>query len=224
MVEPQETPRISLSPIATPLPLTFVGLTIASAVVSGSELGWIPHSEHHALGWILVAIPIPLQLLAAWWGFVARSGAAATGSGILAAAWIATGLDLIHTPPSHTPSHALGMTAGAIGASLLVPAAAELRIGGYLPAAVLALTGVRFFVECVAGTAQSERWGDASGWIGLVVAAAALYAALALELEGTSNEALLPVFRLSSARRALEEPLDAQLEQLQHEPGVRRQL
>ena len=224
MVEPRDAARISLNPIGTPLPLTLAGLTIASAAVSGSELDWIPKPEHHTLGWIIVAIPIPLQLLAAWWGFVARSSAAATGSGILAAAWIATGIDLIHTPPQTGPSHALGLTAGAIGATLLVPAAAELHVGGVLPSAVLTLASVRFFIECVAGATHAEGWTDASGWVGLVVAASALYAALALELEGTTNVALLPVFRAKLARRALEEPFEAQLAPLRHEPGVRRQL
>lgn len=215
----------TLRPVATPVPLTFAGLLIASVVMSGAELRWVPNSEHATVGWVLIAVPGPLQLLAAWWGFVTRSAAAATGSGVLAAAWLAIAFDRIHTaagPPG--PSNALGMMALAAGAALLVPSLAELREGALLPAAVLALAAIRFLCTGVSGLTHAAAWVDASGWLGLVVGAAAFYGALALELEGTRQEPLVPTFRRGRARRALNGELAAQVADVRREPGVRRTL
>lgn len=214
--------RINLNPIATPLPLAFAGLLIASALDSGSELGWVPMSQHHSLGWMLVAIPVPLQLLAAWWGFVARSATAATGSAVLAAVWIATGLDMIHSPPSRIPSHALGLLMLAAAAALLVPALAEVRSGSLLPTAVLGIAALRFVLAGVAGTAHSTTWAHVSGWTGVAVAVVAAYGALALELEGTTQEALLPVLRARMSQQLMEKPLAAQVSDVEHESGVRK--
>src|SRR3954453_11703276 len=102
--------HVVLSPIATPLPLTFLGLMLASLILSGLELGWIPDSETHAAGWALLAIPVPLQLTAASFCFPGRSAAAATGSSVLAAAWLGIALSLIQSPAgSFTPSHPFGI-------------------------------------------------------------------------------------------------------------------
>lgn len=219
---PTDPVRVNLNPIATPLPLTFAGLLIASALVSGSELGWVPLREHHSLGWILVAIPLPLQLLSAWWGFVARSASAATGSGILAAVWIAYGLDMVHSPPSHVPSHVLGLLLLPAAAALLVPALAELRMGSLLPASVLGVAALRFVLAGVAGTAHGSAWAHASGWTGVAVSAVALYGSLALELEAAAPSAVLPVLRARASQRIREEPLAAQVSDVEHEAGVRR--
>src|SRR3954453_23963229 len=114
--------HVVLSPIATPLPLTFLGLMLASLILTGLELGWIPETETHAAGWALLASPIPLQLTASVFGFKGRSATAATGSSVLAAAWLGIALNLIASPPgSFTPSHAIGMLAFPVAAALLVP-------------------------------------------------------------------------------------------------------
>jgi hypothetical protein len=76
-------------------------------------------------------------------------------------------------------------------------------------------------------TALTEASGlkTATGIVGLAVAAVALYAALALELEDTSIEdTLLPTFKWGESAQALQAPLDAQVEGLEHEAGVRRNL
>ena len=84
--------QVVLSPIATPLPLTFVGLLLATTILSGLELGWIPKAELHQAGWVLIAVPIPLQLVAAIFGFHGPSARAATGSRGRAASWIGIAL------------------------------------------------------------------------------------------------------------------------------------
>lgn len=216
---------VNLRPVANPMPLTFGGLVIASIVISGYELHWIPSAEHHTTGWVLLAVPIPLQLMAAWWGFLARSPAAATGSSLLAAVWLAFALDLITTAPGPPgPSNAVGMLMFGSAAMLLVPVLAELRAGSLLSAAVVTTTLVRFVLTGISGFAHRAGWVDASGWMGIVVAATALYGALAIELEGTTQSPLLPTFRVRYAKTAVTGTLEEQVQSLENEAGVRSPL
>src|SRR3954447_14758825 len=148
--------RVVLTPIATPLPLTFLGLTIATLLLTGLELGWIPKNELHLAGWALLGVPFPLQLIAAVFGFHGRSATAATGSSVLAAAWIGISLDLIHAPlGSFAPSHAVGMLTLGVALSLLVPAAAALRAASPPPAVTLAAASARFLLTAIAGLSGS---------------------------------------------------------------------
>jgi len=224
-VQGDERARVTLQPIASPLPLTFVGLLLASTILSGLELGWIPKSQVHATGWVLIAVPIPLQLIAAVFGFQGRSASAATGSSTLAAAWLGIALALIDAAPgTPTPSNAVGMLAFGVAAALVVPAAADLRGGSLLPAGTLALAAVRFFLTGITGISHSGDLRYATGVVGCVVAATALYAALALELEGATLRAVLPTFRRTQSAAAFAAPLDQQVAGLEHEAGVRKNL
>jgi uncharacterized protein len=218
--------QVVLTPIATPLPLTFLGLLIATVILSALDLGWIPATETHDAGWALLAVPIPLQLTAAIFGFYGRSATAATGSSVMAAAWLGIALNLIQADPgSFTPTRAVGMLAFPVAAGLLVPAASDLRAGAPLPAAVLIATSARFILMGVTALTQSTGARSATGAVGGVVAVLAFYAALALELEDNSVEdTLLPTFRFKQSAQALSAPLDLQVEQLENEAGVRKNL
>jgi hypothetical protein len=222
MTSPSE-PRsiVVLRPIASPLPLTFTGLVIASLVLSGYELGWIPHAQHVATGLVLLAVPLPMQLLAAYEGFAARSATAATGGGILAVVWIAFGLDLVFgTSAAPGPSDAGGMLALGAAAALLAPALAELRMGALLAHAVVSAAALRLLLTAVAGLTHDSTWVHLSGWFGLVVVAVALYGAVALELEGALGREALPTLRVGLARDAVE----GDAGELERSPGVRRTL
>ncbi|HET8527560.1 MAG TPA: hypothetical protein VFL60_01520 [Gaiellaceae bacterium] len=217
--------RVVLTPIATPLPLTFVGLLLASTVLSGLELGWIPKSQVHETGWVLIAVPIPLQLVAAVFGFHGRSASAATGSSVLAAAWLGTALALINAHPGEpVPSQATAMLAFGVGAALLVPALSDAHGGSLLPAGVLAFAACRFVLTGITGLTHSGGLKTATGVVGCAVAAAALYAALALEVEGSRSRGMLPTFRGVDSRRGLTAPLDEQVVALENEAGVRKNL
>ena len=221
--EPQV--RVTLAPIASPLPLTFVGLLLASCILAALDLGWIPVAQARGAGWVLLAVPIPLQLIAAIAGFRGRSATAATGSSSLAAAWLGTALALINLPPGEAPTtRSVGMLSFGVAGALLVPAAADAALESYLPSALLALTAVRFALSGVVAFTGSTGWKHAAGVTGLVVAAAALYAAAALELEDARSRPLLPTFRGRLSRRALDASFAQQVAGVEHEPGVRRQL
>jgi uncharacterized protein len=227
-VKADERAQVVLTPIATPLPLplTFVGLLVASLILSGLELHWVPASDARLTGWTLLAVPLPLQLAASIFGFHGRSATAATGSSVLAAAWLGIALALINAPAgSFTPSRPVGMLAFAVAVGLLVPAAADARSGSPLPTAALGLAPARFVLTGITAMTGSSELKIATGIVGLVVAAVALYAALALELEDNSIEdTLLPTFKWGESAQALLAPLDAQVEQLEHEAGVRKNL
>jgi uncharacterized protein len=224
-VEAEDRVRVTLAPIATPLPLTFVGLLLATTILSGLELGWIPHSEVHEAGWVLLAVPMPLQLIAAIFGFRGRSATAATGSSTLAAAWLGIALALINAPTgAFVPSHAVGMLSFAVAPALLIPASGDAAGGSLLPAAALAVTALRFLLTGIAAMTESPGLRHATGVVGCVVAATALYAALALELEGSAQRAVLPTFRRTRSTQALVAPLDQQIEEIEHEAGVRKNL
>jgi hypothetical protein len=65
----------------------------------------------------------------------------------------------------------------------------------------------------------------ATGIAGLVIAAVAFYGACALELEDNSiDDTLLPTSRSEESAQALIAPLDTQVEVLENEPGVRKNL
>jgi succinate-acetate transporter protein len=224
-VQADDRARVVLTPIATPLPLTFVGLLLATTLLSGLELGILRSTEAKLTGWALLAVPLPLQLIAAVFGFRGRSSTAATGSSTLAAAWLAIALALINAPHgAFTPSRPIGLLSFAVAAALLIPAAADSRGGSLLTAATIAAASVRFLLTGIVALTTSTALRDAAGAWGFVVGGVALYAALALELEGSTGKAVLPTLRRTHSATALVAPLDEQVAGLEHEAGVRKNL
>ena len=63
-----------------------------------------------------------------------------------------------------------------------------------------------------------------AGWIGGPLAAFALYGGLALLLEDSASQTVLPLGRRGRARTSLESDLGHQIEHAEREPGARRQL
>ena len=213
---------INLRPIATPVPLTFLGLMIATVLVAGVELGIVPTREQHAAAWILLAVPFPLQLLAAAWAFPSRSAGAATASAVLAGTWLAVSLGMMHLPEG-VSSPALGLLFCTAGAAMLVATLAE-ATSALVPAIVMLATAIRFFFSATSQLTGSGFWQHTAGYAGFVLGGLALYGALALELEGAVDREVLPVLRYRRGRTAVAAPLAAQLDGVEHEPGVRKVL
>jgi succinate-acetate transporter protein len=101
---------------------------------------------------------------------------------------------------------------------------AELRVGSLLPAIVMGMTATRFMITGIAGFEHTHAWTTASGYAGFVLAFVALYGAAALELEGSDQDALLPVLRVGGSQRSMDVPLEEQLDDVEHEAGVRKTL
>jgi hypothetical protein len=174
---------VSDTPGATPLPIAFLGLTIATTVYAGLETEVLPTADFHTVGWIVLAVPAPMQLLAAVWGLIRGELAAATGSAVLAATWLAVSLATITgSPGGPGPTKAESLLLFAAAASLVVSVATELVDGKLVPAVVLATAAARFAVTGVSGVTQSHAWTTAAGVLGFVLAGLAFAGAFMLEL------------------------------------------
>jgi succinate-acetate transporter protein len=200
--------RVVLRPLATPLPLGFLALVLATTTFAALQLGWIPPEQGRVAAITAVAATVPLQLLASVVGFLARDPVAATGMGVLTGTWAVVGLTTYTSPPGST-SAGLGVLLVTAGLAMFVPAVSGLA--KLVPAAVMGLAGVRFVVTGIYELQASPAWKSAAGWVGLALAVLALYAALALELEASHGRTILPLGRRG--------PVDVAVE-----PGVRPQL
>jgi uncharacterized protein len=207
--------RVVLRPVATPLPLGFLALVLATTVFSAVQLGWVAPDQGRVAAITAVAATVPLQFAVAVLGFLARDPVAVTGMGLLAGTWAVVGLTTLTSVPG-TISPGLGVLLLASGVGMLVPAAGAVT-SKIAPALVMALAGCRFAVTGVYQLEGSAAWKAAAGWTGLVLAVVALYTALALQLEGGGERTVLPVGRRGPGRLP-EGP------ELLREPGVRAQL
>jgi len=215
------TARVVLRPIGSPLPLGFLGLFVATLAFSSVQLGWVSQSQGSTVALAALVLTVPVQLIASVFGFLARDPVAGTGMGILAGTWATVGLSTLTSPPGATSS-GLGVVLLCVGAAMLVPAA-----GGRektVAASVMTLSALRFAVTGVAEINGAASWMTLAGWTGVLLAALSLYAALAFELEGTDRRDVLPLWRRGAARSAVRDDETAQLSDIAHEPGVRKQL
>ena len=213
--------RVVLRPLASPLPLGFLALAVATLAFSAVQLRWIPATEGHTVALGILLLTVPLQLLASVMGFLARDPVAATGMGILAGTWAAACLATLTSPPG-AASAGLGVILLCSAGCLLVPASAA--HSKLVPAAVILTSAARFAVTGIAELDGGRGWLTAAGWTGVALAVLSVYAALALELEGTQSRTVLPLGRRSLSRRAVDGEVAHQVADVAREPGVRRQL
>ena len=213
---------IVLRPVATPLPLGFLALALATVTFAAVQLGWIPPAEGRVAGLTALAATVPLQLTAAVVGFLARDPVAATGMGVLTGTWATIALTTLTSPPGAT-STGLGVLLLTAAVAMQVPAVSAAG-SKLVPAAVMCLAGIRFAVTGAYELTGSAAWQSAAGWVGLALGGLAVYAALALELEGSQGRTVLPLGRRGAGRAAArgDQPLDPA--DLTSEAGVRRQL
>lgn len=214
--------RVVLHPFATPLPLALLGLTVATTSVSAVELHWVPLADTSFIALALICFVAPLQLLSALLGFFARDPAAGTGMAILSGTWATLGFTWHFYGASH-PAAALGVFLVVAGAILTVPAAAASPTKP-LVAAVLLVASGRLVLSGVSDLAPAGSLKEAAGVLGIVLAGLAWYTALALELEGARQQAVLPTGRLGDARQAMSGSFADEVRGAIHEPGVRQQL
>lgn len=214
--------RIVLRPIATPLPLGFLALAVSTIMFGAVQLSWIPPADGRIAGLTALGATAPLQLLASGIGFLARDSVAATGMGVLAGTWAVVGLTTLTSPPGAT-SEGLGVFLISAGLAMFLTAAGAMG-SKLVPAAVMTLAGVRFVVTGIYDLSASGGWKAAAGWVGLLLAAVAFYAALALQLEGATGRTMLPLGRRGAGREAVQGNAPIQPAALRGEAGVRPQL
>jgi succinate-acetate transporter protein len=163
----EDVGRVVLRPVATPLPLGFLALVLATTVFSAVQLGWIAPDQGRVAAITAVAATVPLQFAVAVMGFLARDPVAVTGMGLLAGTWAVVGLVTLTAVPG-TVSPGLGVLLLTAGIGMLVPAAGAVS-SKIAPALVMALAGCRFAVTGVYQLDGSAAWKAAAGWTGLVL-------------------------------------------------------
>lgn len=218
---PSLMPQVVLRPMATPLPMGFLALMVATSGFSALQLGWIPATEGHVIALVALVLTAPLQLVASVLGYLARDPVAGTGMALLAGTWALLGLTT-ELSPAGTTSPALGVLLIAASVAILVPALA----GFAKPAAalVMGVAAARFAVTGGYELSGSATWEATAGWLGIALGAVALYAAVALELEGAVRRTVLPVGRTGLAREAVRGDGVFDTAELAREPGVRPRL
>jgi succinate-acetate transporter protein len=218
---PVDITRVVLRPIGTPLPLGFLALTLATSLLSALQLHWIGSVDAKAAGLALLWFVAPLQFLSAIYGFLARDSVAGTGMAILAGTWATVGVNL-HAH-GMTPSPTSGVVLAVAAMAITVPLAASVP-KKLVAGAVLLTTAVRFALTSVWEFHPAASVRTAAGVCGIVLAALAWYAALALEIEDSRRKTVLPTFRHGGGQLATRENIAEEVDLVAYEAGVREQL
>jgi succinate-acetate transporter protein len=83
--------RITLRPLASPLPIGFYAFATGSLLFSAFELGWVAADQSLPLAIIMVTFVAPLELIASVLAFWARDPGGATALGLFGMTWATTG-------------------------------------------------------------------------------------------------------------------------------------
>ncbi|BDZ42015.1 hypothetical protein GCM10025865_13140 [Paraoerskovia sediminicola] len=213
--------RIVLRPTGNPLPLGFMALAIATVGFSCLQLGVVGPDEAGTVALAVLVLTVPLQLLAAVFGFGARDPIAGTGMAMVSGVWAMVAVATLTSPPGST-SPALGILLITAGAAMLVPASAA--HGKLVAGAVMVGSGARFAVTGIAELTGGGAWDLAAGVLGLLLAILALYAALGFVLEEVDNPVQLPIVRRGAGLKPMRDDMEEQVEGIAREAGVRQQL
>ncbi len=211
-----------LRPIGSALPLGFLSFGIGMLLLGCFAIGWIPVSEQRDVGMLLVGFVFPLELVATIFAFLARDTLGATTLGLFTASWLALGLaDL--SAPAGTKSVALGIYLFGFATAVLLLSTLS-TLGKPFFSVLLLCAAVRMVLSGVYEvSAGGKAYYHVSGGFALALAALAMYGGAALGLEDAHQREVLPLFRRGAAAESFD-GLDAQLDRLEAEAGVRQQL
>ncbi|MFF4298519.1 GPR1/FUN34/YaaH family transporter [Streptomyces vinaceus] len=211
--------RITLRPIASPMPLGFFTVAIASVMTGCLQLGVLGPADRRAVA-LCVLPAFALQLLVSVLAFGARDVIAATLMGTFAGSWLAYAL--VMGSGAHGGPRVLGifnlafLCFGALMAAVTRPKRALwLVLVVYLP---------RWVATGLGGLTGTPWLTHTAGALGILVALVATYAAFALMLEDMRSEEVLPIGRSGPAHHAVHGDLAVQLRNIERQAGVRRTL
>ena len=207
--------------LASPLPLAFFAFS-AGSLLSGLQLGLIPVSETRSVALAQAAFVFPPLALSSLLAFLSRETLGATIMALISFSWLPNGLIDLTTPPTSTNA-TQGLLALSLAAIVLLVGVSAV-LGKPLLGLVIALASARFAATGLYEMAGSTALQTASGVLGCLIAATALYGGLAFSLEDLQGKAVLPIGRRGAARRAFEDDLGEQVGPVESEAGVRKQL
>lgn len=210
-----------LRPIGSGLPLGFFSFGIGMLLLACQAIGWISVGEQRDVGLLLASFVFPLELVATVFAFLARDTLAATTLGLFTTSWLALGLAELTTPAGST-SVTLGIYLFGFSTAVLLLALLS-TMGKPFFSALLGLAAVRMVIAGTYEVGGSKTLYHVAGGCALALAALAMYGGAALSLEDAGRRGVLPLFRRGQAEESFA-GYQAQLEQLEYEPGVRQQL
>ncbi|HEV8098217.1 MAG TPA: hypothetical protein VGP56_03655 [Gaiellaceae bacterium] len=213
--------RIMLRPIGSGLPLGFFSFGIGMLLLACQAIGWISVGGQRDVGLLLASFVFPLELVATVFAFLARDTLAATTLGLFTTSWLALGLAELTTPAGST-SVTLGIYLFGFSTAVLLLALLS-TMGKPFFSALLGLAAVRMVIAGTYEVGGSKTLYHVAGGCALALAALAMYGGAALSLEDAGRRGVLPLFRRGQAEESFA-GYQAQLEQLEYEPGVRQQL
>ncbi|MGN6379101.1 MAG: acetate uptake transporter [Gaiellales bacterium] len=211
-----------LRPIGSPLPLGFFAFGTGTMLFTCLELGWVGLDQTRPLALIMLIFVAPLVVLPGLLAYWTRDAASATALCMFGMVWAALAVLLLTSPA--------GQTSAIAGVFLLCLSLFQLLLAGASvngkPAFAITVTvaALRF---ALTGLYQitGHHWMElASGWAGIPLAVAAVYLGLALLLEDAQHRTVLPLGRRGVARMAVESHLGDQVQAIEREAGIRRQL
>jgi succinate-acetate transporter protein len=209
-------------PLGSALPLGFFAFGVGMFLVAGVGVHSIPIDDVKTAGLFLAAFVFPLELVATVIAFLARDTAGATTLGLFAGSWLAVGLAFWNAEPG-TTSRSLGFFLVYFGGVVMLLAIGA-ALGKPLIAGILLLSSARSILAGVYELTGDKGWETIGGTLAFVISGLALYGGLAFLLEDLRGEPVLPVFRRGEARTSFEGGLADQLDRLEGEAGVRKQL
>ncbi|GGS19893.1 hypothetical protein Snoj_20480 [Streptomyces nojiriensis] len=211
--------RINLHPIASPMPLGFFTVAIASVMTGCLQLGVLEAADRRAVA-LCVLPAFALQLLVSFLAFGARDVIAATLMGTFAGSWLAYALVTgTGAAGGHRVLGVFNLALLCFGALMALVTRPKRALW-----LVIVVSLPRWAATGLAGLTGAEWLGRLAGGLGLLVALAAAYAAFALMLEDMRGEQVLPIGRSGPAHTAVEGDLVVQLRNLERQAGVRRTL
>ena len=214
--------RIVLRPYASPIPLAALAFGTGNVLYSAFSLHWIPTAEAHLVAFILLAFVAPLELGPSCLAFLTRDAGGATAFAIFGASWIVSGFELL-TAPTQVVSPAAGIFLLCLALCLLMLAVVSFKgkplLGGVLVLAILRTVGA-----AAVSFTGGHFVATATAYCGLLLAASAFYSAFAFLNEDVTQKVSRLTFRTGEAKRAMEGRLEDQIDTLEKEAGVRKQL
>ncbi|MEU3572897.1 hypothetical protein AB0E96_31415 [Kitasatospora sp. NPDC036755] len=211
--------RLTLRPIASPMPLGFFTVAISSTVASSLQLGLVDGAYRQAVALTLFSA-FALQLLVSVLAFGARDVIAATLMGGFAGAWLANGLVTAADAPGGARVLGVMNLVFTVFAALMASVARPKKVLWVL----LLIAVPRYFVAGLYGVSGVAWLGHLAGALGMLLAAVAMYAAYALMLEELRGREVLWIGRSGPVHDAMHAGLADQLERLERQAGVRRTL
>jgi hypothetical protein len=209
-----------LRPIASGLPFGLFGLVVAATLTGTQAFGILPTSASLAIGLLLFPTAVA-QLVGGISAVLGRDVIGASLMIVFSGVWLGTALVYVLHPTD-------GLEVLAVWYLALAPVVIGLisSATGKLGLALVPVTGLPMLVVTAVWllSGSPKGLGEAAGVLSFALAAAGLYAAVALLLEDARGRTALPTLRRGPMREAFTGDFSAQLEGVEHEAGVRRYL